>query len=36
MFDSNAQDDTGRGNNNQEGLGGNLVQESNILAEGED
>ena len=36
MFDSNVQDDTGRGYNNQEGLGGNLVQESNILAEGED
>ena len=36
MFDSNVQDDTGRVYNNQEGLGGNLVQESNILAEGED
>ena len=35
MFDSNVQDDTGRGYNNQEGSGGNLVQESNILAEGE-
>ena len=36
MYDSNAQDDTGRGYNNQEGLGGNLVQESNVMAEGED
>ena len=36
MFDSNAQDDTGRGYNNQEGLGGSLVQESNVQASGED
>ena len=36
MFDSNAQDNTGRGNYNQEGLGGSLVQESNVLASGED
>ena len=32
----NAQDDTGRGYNNQEGLGGSLVQESNVQASGED
>lgn len=36
MFESNVQDETGRAYNNQEGLGGTLVQESNILAEGED
>ena len=36
MLDSNEQDDTGRGYNNQGGLGGNLVQESNVMAEGED
>lgn len=36
MLDSNEQDDTGRGYNNQGGLGGNLVQENNVMAEGED
>ena len=36
MLDSNEQDDTGRGYNNQGGLGGNLVQESNVMGEGED
>jgi hypothetical protein len=36
MLDSNEQDDTGRGYNNQGGLGGNLVQENNMMAEGED
>ena len=36
MFDSNAQDDTGSGNNNQKGLGGSLVQESNVLDAGEE
>ena len=30
------QDETGRDYNNQIGLGGNLVQEGNIMAEGED
>ena len=36
MLDSNEQDDTGRGYNNQGGLGGNLVQESNVMGERED
>jgi len=36
MLDSNGQDDTGRGYNNQGGLGGNLVEENNVMAEGED
>ena len=34
MYDP--QEDTGRDNNNQVGLGGNLVQEGNIMAEGEE
>jgi len=34
MYD--AQDETGRDYNNQVGLGGNLVQEGNIMAEGEE
>jgi hypothetical protein len=34
MFDN--QEETGRDNNNQVGLGGNLVQEGNIMAEGEE
>jgi len=36
MDDFDNQEDSDRGDNNKEGLGGNLVQEGNVLSEGEE